>query len=88
MKLKSSIGVAVLILSCVAAFGQSVKLGFLDHDKQPNIATTSSSPWRKPVSQAARITQRRQALRPASPTALLAPWLDWWQSIHRTQDCW
>src|SRR5277367_3944583 len=34
MKLKSSIGIAVLLLSCVAAFGQNVKLGFLDHDKQ------------------------------------------------------
>jgi len=34
MKLKSSTIVAVLLLSCVAAFGQTVKLGFLDHDKQ------------------------------------------------------
>jgi hypothetical protein len=34
MNLKSSIGGAVLLLSCVAAFGQSGKLGFLDHDKQ------------------------------------------------------
>lgn len=34
MKLKSSTIIAVLLLSCVAAFGQTVKLGFLDHDKQ------------------------------------------------------
>jgi hypothetical protein len=35
MKSKTSIAVAVLVLSCTAAFGQtSVKLGFLDHDKQ------------------------------------------------------
>lgn len=34
MKLKISTIVAVMILSCVAAFGQTVKLGFLDHDKQ------------------------------------------------------
>jgi len=34
MKLKSSICVAVLLLSCVAAFGQNAKLGFLDHNKQ------------------------------------------------------
>jgi hypothetical protein len=34
MKLKCSTSIAVLLLSCVAAFGQTVKLGFLDHDKQ------------------------------------------------------
>jgi len=34
MKLKCSTSVAVLLLSCVAAFGQTVKLGFLDHDQQ------------------------------------------------------
>jgi len=34
MKLKSLIGIAVLLLSCAAALGQNVKLGFLDHDKQ------------------------------------------------------
>jgi len=33
MKLKGSICAAVLLLSC-AAFGQTVKLGFLDHDKK------------------------------------------------------
>jgi hypothetical protein len=34
MNLKSSTVIAVLVLSCAAAFGQTVKLGFLDHDKQ------------------------------------------------------
>jgi hypothetical protein len=35
MRLKNSIIIAVLLLSCVPAFGQTtVKLGFLDHDKQ------------------------------------------------------
>jgi len=34
MKLKSSTVIAVLVLSGAAAFGQTVKLGFLDHDKQ------------------------------------------------------
>lgn len=34
MKLKSSTVIAVLLLSCVAAFGQTVNLGFLNHDKQ------------------------------------------------------
>jgi hypothetical protein len=33
MKLSSAI-IAVLVLSCSAAFGQTVKLGFLSHDKQ------------------------------------------------------
>jgi hypothetical protein len=34
MKLKSSIVIAVLVVSCASAFGQTVQLGFLDHDKQ------------------------------------------------------
>jgi len=34
MKLTSSTIVAVLVLSCIAAFGQTVQLGFLSHDKQ------------------------------------------------------
>jgi hypothetical protein len=35
MKLASSTIIAVLVLSCAVAFGQTtVKLGFLDHDKQ------------------------------------------------------
>jgi hypothetical protein len=34
MKSKCSTSIAVLLLSCVAAFGQTVKLGFLDHDQQ------------------------------------------------------
>jgi hypothetical protein len=34
MRLKSSTVIAVLVLSCATAFGQNVKLGFLDHDKQ------------------------------------------------------
>ena len=34
MKLTRSTLIAVLVLSCTAAFGQTVNLGFLDHDKQ------------------------------------------------------
>lgn len=34
MKLKISTIAAVMVLSCVTAFGQTVNLGFLDHDKQ------------------------------------------------------
>ena len=34
MKLKSWTVIAVLVLSCTAAFGQTVQLGFLDHNKQ------------------------------------------------------
>jgi hypothetical protein len=34
MRLKSSTVIPVLVLSCAAAFGQTVQLGFLDHDKQ------------------------------------------------------
>lgn len=34
MKFKISTVIAVLLFSCVAAFGQTIKLGFLDHDKQ------------------------------------------------------
>lgn len=34
MKVRISIFIALLALSCTAAFGQTVSLGFLDHDKQ------------------------------------------------------
>jgi hypothetical protein len=34
MKLKTVTVIPVLALSCAAAFGQTIKLGFLDHDKQ------------------------------------------------------
>ena len=34
MKLPTSRLMVVLVLSCTAAFGQTVKLGFLNHDKQ------------------------------------------------------